>query len=140
MKTLVRHGQPGAIVEIVEIEAERTVGLDIDQVVANDFFVFRRSVGCKPHQFVLARIDLEAGIVCEGRVEQTQAVRKVDLLPDLKVFSFADGNRSGGPFAHAIEREDGSFVKRRWVECGGCVAQMMLTEFQALRPVEIGLD
>ena len=67
-------------------------------------------------------------------------MRKVNLLVDLEVFSFADGNRRGGPFAHAVEREDGSPVERRRVERGGCVAQMMLAEGQALRPVEIGLD
>ena len=139
MEALVRHGQPGAIVEIIEIEAERAVGLEIDQIVANDLLVFRRSVGREPHQLVLARIDLEAGVVGEGGVEEAQAVRKVNLLVDLQVLAFADGNRGGRPFAHAIEREDGSLVERRRVERGGCMAQMMLAEGQAIRPIEIGL-
>ena len=134
VEALVRHGQPGAIVEVVEIEAERAVGLEIDQVVANDLLVFRRAVGRKPHQLVLAGIDLEAGIVGEGGVEQAEAVREMDLLVDLEVFSIADGGRRGGPFADAVEGEDGGLVERRRIERGGGVAQMMLAEGQALRP------
>ena len=113
IEALVRHGQPGAVVEIVEIEAERAVGLEIDQVVANDLLVFRRPIGREPHQLVFARIDLEAGVVGEGGVEQAQAVRKVDLLVDREVLTIADGNRGGRPFAHAVERQDGGLVERR---------------------------
>ena len=90
VEALVRHGQPGAVVEIVEIEPERAVGLEVDQVVANDVLVFRRPIGREPHQLVFARIDLEAGVVGEGGVEQTQAVREMDLLVDREVLAIAD--------------------------------------------------
>ena len=36
------HRQPGAIVEIVEVEPEGAVRLEVDQVVADQFVVFRR--------------------------------------------------------------------------------------------------
>ena len=35
VEALVRHRQPGAIVEIIEIEPERAVGLEVDEVVAD---------------------------------------------------------------------------------------------------------
>ena len=41
VEALVRHRKPGAVIEVVEIEPERAVGLEIDQVVEDQLCVFR---------------------------------------------------------------------------------------------------
>src|SRR5262249_53641425 len=140
VEALVGHGEAGAIVEILEIEPKRAVGLEIDQVVANDLLVFRRSIGRKPHQLVFARIDLEAGVIGEGGVEQPEAVREMDLLMDREVLSIADGDRRGRPLAHAIEGEDDRSVERRRIEGRGGVAQVVLAEGEAMVRIEVRLD
>ena len=64
-KFLVGHGETSAIVEIGEIEPERPVVLEVDQVVEDEGSVFRLAVWRKSHELVFAGIDLEAGVVGE---------------------------------------------------------------------------
>ena len=80
VKSLVRHRQAGAIIEIVQVQAERAVRLQVDQMVQDALREFRLAVGREPHHLVLAGVDLEAGVIGEGRVEQAERMRKVDLL------------------------------------------------------------
>ena len=42
--------------------------------------VFRLAIGREPHQLVLAGIDLEAGVIGEGGIEQPERVREMQLL------------------------------------------------------------
>jgi hypothetical protein len=125
------------VVEIVEIEAERAVVLDVDQLVADHVHVFRRAIGREPHQLVLARIDLEAGIVGEGRIEQAERVREMDLFVDRELVAFAERDRRRGPLADAVEREHQRALVRRRIEGGRRMAQMVLAERQAIVPVEL---
>ncbi len=90
VEAIVRHRKPGAVVEIVEIEAKRTVGLEVDQIVVDELGVFRRSVGREPHHLVLAGIDLESGVISERGIEQAETVGKVDFLLDLQLVAVAD--------------------------------------------------
>jgi hypothetical protein len=43
VETLIRHRKAGAIVEVVEVEAKRSVRLAIDQIVVDEPGVFRGS-------------------------------------------------------------------------------------------------
>ena len=128
VEALVRHRQPGAVIEIVEIEAERSVRLEIDQIVANLLHVARLAIGREPHQLVFAGIDLEAGVVGECGIEQAEAVREMDFLVNGEVVAFADRHGGGRPFADAVEREHRGAIERRRVERRSGVAQMMLAE------------
>ena len=133
----IRHRQARAVVEIVEIEPERPVVLDVDEVIEDELDMVRSAVGREPHQLVFARIDLEAGVVGEGRIEQAEAVREVDFLVNGKLVLLADGDRRRGPLAHAVERENQRALERRWIEGRRRVAQMMLAEGQPVVPVEL---
>ena len=75
-----RHGEPGAIVEIVEIEPERAVIFEVDQGVEDEVDIFRLPIGREPHQLVLAGVDAKTGVVGKGRVEQPERVRELELL------------------------------------------------------------
>ncbi len=67
-KTIIGHGQTGAIIEIRLIEPERTVGLEVDEIREDHILETRLAVRREPHHFVFAGIDLEAGVVGEGRI------------------------------------------------------------------------
>ena len=71
------HRQPRREVEILHVEAERAVFAQVNQLVENCLHVARLAVGREAHDLVLAGVDAEARVVCEGRVEHPQAVREV---------------------------------------------------------------
>ena len=79
-----RHGEAGRVVEIALVEPERAVLLHVDHLVHDEVGVPWLAVGREPHDLVLAGVDLEARVVGEGRVEQTEAVRPMDLLHGLR--------------------------------------------------------
>src|SRR5262245_8208677 len=79
-KFLVGHRKTGAVVEIRLIEAKRSIILEVDQVIENAIDVVRLTIGSKPHDFVFAGIHLEAGVISEGRIEQSERVRKMQLF------------------------------------------------------------
>jgi len=66
IELLIRHSQPSAVVEIIEIQVERAVGLDVDQVFEDPVLVSGHAVRCKPHDLVFPRVDLEPGVIGEG--------------------------------------------------------------------------
>src|SRR5262249_49654108 len=80
VETRIGHGETGAIVEIAQIEAERSVRLEVDQMIENELCVFRFAIRGEPHQLVFPRVDLETGVIREGRIEQTEGMGKVDFL------------------------------------------------------------
>ncbi len=53
-------------------------------MLENPVDVLGLAVGRQAHDLVLARVDPETGVVGEGRVEQTEAVREVELLLELQ--------------------------------------------------------
>ena len=116
------HGQPGAIIEIVEVEPERAVGFEIDEMVENFLRVFRLAIGREPHDLVLAGIDLEAGVIGEGRIEQAERMREMDLLGDGEIAAAPDAGRTRGPFADAVHGEHRRLIERRRIEGGSRMA------------------
>ena len=133
---VVGHGEAGAIVEIGHVEPERAVGLQIDQMIENELCVFRLAVGREPHHLVFAGVDLEAGVIGRGRIQQAERMRKMDLLEDLEPVAVADRRRRRRPFADAVHGQHGGVLERRGIEGRRRVAQMMLAE-QQLADVEI---
>src|SRR5262249_53576371 len=135
---LVRHGQTGAIVEVVEIQPERPVGLEVDQMIENESGVFWLAVRREPHKLVLAGIDLKAGVIRESGIQQPKRVWEVQFLEYLQLLTAADCCRRGAPLADAVHREHRCLQEWRGVKRAGSVAQVMLGEQQAVSPVEFG--
>ena len=135
-KAFVGHGEAGAIIEIGEIEAERAVRLQIDQVVEDELCVFRLAIGREPHHLVFAGVDLEAGVIGRGRIQEAQRMREMDLLENLELAAVAGRGRCRGPLADAVHGEYGRILERRGIEGRGRVAQMVLAE-QQLGAVEL---
>src|SRR5205085_10633014 len=88
----------------------------------------RPAIRRQAHELVFAVVHLEAAIVGERGVEQSQRVRKIDAVRELDLVSFADAERRRAPFADAVEREDGGLVERAWKEGAGRMTLMMLGE------------
>ena len=109
----VRHRETGQIVEVLLIERERAVFLQVHQLPVDQIHVLRLAVRGETHDLVLARVDLEAGVVREGRVEETERVGPVDLLEDLDIVAPADADRGRGPLADAVHRQERRFLERR---------------------------
>ena len=74
-----RHGEAGRVIEVALVEPEGAVVLEVDHVVEDEVGVLGLAIGREAHDLVLARIDLEAGVVGEGGVQQAEAVRPADL-------------------------------------------------------------
>ena len=55
-------------------------GLEVDEPLEDQVAVDRAAVGRQAHQLVLAAVDLEAAIVGERGIEQTQRVRECDVV------------------------------------------------------------
>ena len=97
IELVVGHAQAGAIVEIGLVQPERAVGLEVDQVVEDELGVFRLAVGRESHHLVFARIDLEAGVVGERRIEQPERMREVQLLAHLQMIAAPEARRTWSP-------------------------------------------
>src|SRR5579871_221098 len=119
IEAAVGHGQAGTVVEIALIQAKRTVLLQVDQMVVDEAGEPGLSVGRKPHELVLAGIDLEAGVIREGRVEKAEGMREMNLTLDLDARAAPDGHRGRRPLADAVHRENGRFLERRGEERAG---------------------
>ena len=134
------HAQTGAIVEIGLIQPERAVGLEVDQVVEDEPGIFRLAIRREPHHLVLARIDLEAGVVGERRVEQPQRMREMQLFAHLQVVAAPEADRRGRPFADPVHGEDDRLLERRRKEGGRGVALVVLREQKLALPIEVGIE
>ena len=119
----VGHPQAGAVIEVAEVEPEGAVRLDVDQLVQDQLGVFRLAIGGQPHDLVLAGIHLESEIVSQGRVEQAERMREMDLARDLEILALADAGRGGRPLADTVERQYRSLLERRGIEGAGGVAR-----------------
>ena len=106
-----RHSQSLTIIEVLHVHSEGAVFLQIEQVFGDQVRVKRLSVRGKPHQFVFARVDLESTEVRKGRVEQSQRVRKVQLVRKLDLVPVTGAKTSGGLLAYAIKRENRRLIE-----------------------------
>ena len=66
------HGEAGRVVEVALVEPERAVVLQVDQMLEDQVGVLGLAVGREAHHLVFAGVDLEAGVVGEGGVEQAE--------------------------------------------------------------------
>ena len=128
----VGHRKPGTVIEIIQIEAKRPVGLEVDEMLEDQRRVLRLAIGSETHDLVLARIHLEAGVVGKRRVEQPQGVRKVDLATHFQRVCVAVGKRRRRPLSHAVHREHHRLVERRREIRARRVAEVVLGEEQPL--------
>ena len=129
----VGHRLAVEIAEVVEVEAEGTVGAEIEQVLENQIDEARFAVGREAHELVFARVDAEAAVVSESGVEEAEGVREAELAEKLEIGAGAAAERGGGPFADAVEREDGGVGERRREEGAGGVRLVMAGEMNRRR-------
>ena len=90
VELLVGHPQTCAVIEIRLFEAEAAVLLKIEKTVEDQVLECGLAVGRQAHDLVLARIYLEANVIGERGIQQTQRVRKMDFLNYLKIITFAN--------------------------------------------------
>jgi hypothetical protein len=120
-----RHRETAEIVEVLLVQAEGAVVPQVEQFAIDEIDVLRLPVRGQPHHLVLARIDLESGVVRERRVQQPQRIRPAQLVHQRQVRALPDADGGGGPLAHAIHRENGRFREWRGVEGAGRVRLMV---------------
>ena len=122
----VGHGETAEVVEVLLVQAERAVFTDVDHVVEQQLDVFRLTVGGETHDLVLARVHLEAEVVGERGVQETQRIRPVELAQQPDVVALAHADRGRGPLAHAVHGEDRGPVEGRRKERARRVRLVML--------------
>jgi hypothetical protein len=124
-KAVIRHAQPGAVIEVLLIKTKAAVILQIDQMVENGLGEARLAIGGEPHDLVFAGIDPKSGEIGERRIEQTEGMREFDLLQHRDPVSLAEPGRGRRPFADPVHRQNGGGVEGRWKKGRGGMAQMM---------------
>ena len=89
------HREALAVVEVAHVHTERAVRFQVKQVIQNQLLKPRLAVRCEPHDFVLAAVHAKAGVVRECRVQQSDRMRKADLVCqfDLVSATNADARR-----------------------------------------------
>ena len=133
------------VVEVATVRRERAVVVQVDEVLEDGVDEAGLAVGGEAHQLVLARVHPEAAVVGEGRVEEAERVREVELADHLDLVAPAHADAGGGPLADPVEGEDRGAVERRRVEGRGGVALVVLGEPELVGPLvaqrpELGLD
>src|SRR5437879_5619913 len=99
-------------------------------MLVDGFGVDGCAVWRKPHQLVLAAVDLEAAMVREGRVEEPERMRKLEMLSHFELVAASDAPSCRGPLADPVERQYGGFVKWAREERAGSVALVVVHEQQ----------
>ncbi len=127
-ETRVRHPEPGAVVEVLHIEAERSVLPQIDELAHDEIDVARLAAGRELHEHALVRVALEAGEMGERRVEEPERMRKPYLLAELDTVVAADAPARRRPLADAVDDHDRRLAEGRWVERGRGVRLVALGE------------
>ena len=74
IETLVGHGQPGAVVEVLHVQAKGAVGLQIQKSIQDQFGILRGAIRGQPHELVFAGVDAESGEVGKRRIKEPQRV------------------------------------------------------------------
>ncbi len=128
----VRHREPGEVVEVLHLHAERAVGPQVEQVLTDGVGVDRLPVRREPHELVLARVHPEAAEVGERGVEEAERVGEVELALQLDVVAATHPDAAGGPLPHAVEGEDRRALERRREERARRVALVVLGEPEVL--------
>src|SRR6266571_8426467 len=102
------HREPAKVVEVPLIQPERTVVLQVNELIVDSLHVFRFSIGRETHDLVLTGVHLEARVVGERGVQQTERVwpPKLAVQRDVGVVPYPEGR--GCPLANAVDREDRS--------------------------------
>ena len=90
--------------------------------------VARLAVRREAHQLVLARVDAEPREVGERRIEETERVRKADLVGQLEAVAASRAVGGRGPLADAVHRQYRRLLERRREERAGGVGFVMLRE------------
>src|SRR5690349_3146594 len=101
-------------------------------MIIDGFDIFWFAIGRQPHDFVLARIDLEPGVVGKCRVQQPDRMREWNFPERSECIAFTEPSRCGCPFAHSIHAQYSGFLIGRGEKSGGCMRLMMFAE-QKLR-------
>ena len=94
----------------------------------NQVNVFRLAIRRKPHDLVFAGIDLESSVIGERGIEQAERMRKFDVGQQFKGIALADAVAGSRPFAHAVNRQNRGFLKRRRKKRGRGVRFVMFGE------------
>ena len=78
---------------------ETSVLANLQQIILDCLDVLRLAIRSKPHDFVLATVNFESGVVGESAVEKTKTVRVTKLFEQRQFRCLADSDRTGGPLA-----------------------------------------
>ena len=74
--------------------------------------VLRLPIRSEPHHLVLAGVDLEAGVIGEGRVEQAERVGPPQFAQELELAASADADGGRRPLTNAVHGQNCSLFER----------------------------
>src|SRR5215813_357360 len=64
---------------MVDLEPERPIFCQIDQIIVNCLDEFRLTVGSEAHDLIFTRIDPESGVVSKCGIQQPERMREMNF-------------------------------------------------------------
>ncbi len=119
---------------------EGAVFPDLDELVPDDVGVDGLSVGGEAHELVFTGVDLEAGEMGEGRVEQAEGVGESVLVEGLDGVALSHADGGGRPLAHAVDGDDRRLLEGGGEEGAGAVGEVVLGELDGPGAVAAGAE
>ena len=94
------------------------------------FCIFRLAIGRETHDFIFARVDLEARVIGESRVEQPERMGEMNFLDNVQRFALPYPRRGRRPFSNAVHGQDERRLKQRRIIGRSGVGKMMFAKAQ----------
>jgi hypothetical protein len=104
--------------EIARVQQKRAILTQVNQMVQDQIDEAGLAIRRESHQLVFAGIYLQAAMVRERAIEQSERMRVVDLGDRSHFGAGPVGDRGGRPLAHSIHNHDRGVAEWRRIESG----------------------
>jgi hypothetical protein len=111
LESLTGHGQARVVFELLQIEPERTIVFDVNELFQDQIFINGFTIGGQTHELIFPGVDFESREARERRVEEAQRMRENDPFQDVKLFALGLGHGQRVPFLDGIDGDDRSLFK-----------------------------
>ena len=81
-------------------------------MIADRLDILRLAIRCEAHDLVLALVDLEAGEVGKGRIQEADGMREPYLVQHGEIGATAVTDGRGRPFADAVDGQNRRLLER----------------------------
>src|SRR3989338_5801472 len=130
LKFAVEHAKPVGVRKTLLMHVKTAVCVHVDEMVPDQALIPGCSVGRKSHDLVFSAVHLEPEISGERGIQQSQRMRKADLVRQSNVEITSISPRRRLPFPYPVDGQHGSLRKPGAEECTRCMRSVVTCEEQ----------